>query len=160
MQIPQKDKEGLIGRVLLAYFILILHVLLLAGIVLLVLFLRGVTQYTLWIFLAGTAAILISGYLFYRRMKTEGRTLKETLNSPMFGGRAVEVSLLGGLASFRFGRSENPPAIDYDAPPVIPRLEDQNSIRVREISELARLYEKNLITLEEYNKAKHQVFKP
>jgi len=64
------------------------------------------------------------------------------------------------LASFRFGRSENPPAIDYDAPPVIPRLEDQNSIRVREISELARLYEKNLITLEEYNKAKHQVFKP
>jgi len=160
MKIPQKDREGLFGRVLLAYFILIMHVLLLAGIILLVLFLRGVTQYTLWIFLTGAATIVISGYLFYRRMKAEGRTLKEMLNSPMFGGRAVEVSLLGGLASFRFGRPESPPAIDFDAPPVVPQIEDQNSTRVREISELARLYENNLITLEEYNKAKHQLFKP
>jgi hypothetical protein len=160
MKISREDKEGLFGRVLLAYFILILHVLLLAGIVLLVIFLRGVTQYMLWIFLAGAAAIVISGYLFYRRMKTEGRSLREMLQSPMLGGRAVEVSLLGGLASFRFGRPESPPAIDFDAPPEVPRIEDQRSMHVREISELARLYEKNLITLEEYNKAKKQLFKP
>ena len=160
MKISQQDREGLFGRVLLAYFILILHVLLLAGIILLVIFLRGVTQYMLWIFLAGTLAIVVSGYLFYRRMKAEGRTLRETLRSPMFGGRPVEVSLLGGLASFRVGRPENSNAIAYDRPPEIPQLEDPHSIHVREISELARLYEKNLITLEEYNKAKRQLFKP
>ena len=160
MQIPQKDKEGLFGRVLLAYFILIMHVLLLAGIIVLVLFLRGVTQYTLWIFLAGAAVLLISGYLFYRRMKTEGRTLRDTLNSPLFGGRAVEVSLLGRVGRIQIWSSEDPPAIDHDAPPVIPQIEDQNSTHVSEISELARLYEKKLITLEEYNKAKHQLFKP
>lgn len=160
MKIPQKDREGLFGRVLLAYFILILHVLLLAGIILLVIFLRGVTQYMLWIFLAGALAIIVSGYLFYRRMKAEGRTLKEMLRSPMFGGRAVEVSLLGGLASFRIGRPESPPAIDYDATPEMRQLEDPHTIHVREISELARLYEKKLITLEEFNKAKNQLFKP
>jgi len=145
---------------MLAYFILILHVVLLAGIVLLVIFLRGVTQYMLWIFLAGAVAIVVSGYLFYRRMKAEGRTLKEMLRSPMMGGRAVEVSLLGGLASFRVGRAESRPAIDFDAPPEVPRIEDPQTHHVREITELARLYEKNLITLEEYNKAKREVFKP
>jgi hypothetical protein len=160
MKIPQKDREGLFGRVLLAYFVLILHVLLLAGIILLVIFLRGVTQYMLWIFLAGALAIAVSGYLFYRRMKAEGRTLKEMLRSPMFGGRAVEVSLLGGLASFRIGRPDPPQAIDYDATPEMRQLEDPHTIHVREISELARLYEKKLITLEEFNKAKNQLFKP
>ena len=145
---------------MLAYFILILHVLLLAGIILLVIFLRGVTQYMLWIFLAGALAIVISGYLFYKRMKAEGRTLKETLRSPLFGGRSVEVSLLGGLASFKVGRPDGSNAIEYDRPPEIRQLEDPHSIQIREISELARLYEKNLITLEEYNKAKRQLFKP
>ena len=159
MKIPQKDREGLFKRVLLAYFILLLHVALVAGIVLLVIFFRGVTHYMLWIFLFGAAVIALSGYLFYRRMKAEGRTLREMLRSPLFGGRAVEVSLLGGLASFKMGRPDNPPAIAYDAPPAIPRLEDPNSIRIREISELARLYEKNLITLEEYTKAKQGIFK-
>jgi hypothetical protein len=160
MQIPQKDKEGLFGRILLAYFILILHVILLAGIILLVIFLRGVTQYMLWIFLAGALVIVVSGYLFYRRMKAEGRTLQEMLRSPLFAGRSVEVHLLGGLASFRVGRPDGANAIEYDGPSEIRQLEDPHSTRVREISELARLYEKNLITLEEYNKAKRQLFKP
>ena len=160
MQISQKDREGLFGRVLLAYFILILHVLLLAGIILLVLFLRGVTQYMFWIFLAGALAIVVSGYLFYRRMKAEGRTLKETLRSPLFSGRSVEVSLLGGLASFKVGRPDGSNAIEYETSPEIRQLEDPHSIQIREISELARLYEKNLITLEEYTKAKRQLFKP
>jgi hypothetical protein len=159
MKIPQKDREGLFKRVLLAYFILLLHVALVAGIVLLVIFFRGVTQYMLWIFLFGAAVIALSVWLLYRRMKAEGRTLKEMLRSPLFNGRAVEVSLLGGLAAFRLGRSESPPAIEYDAPSAVRQLEDPNSARIREISELARLYEKKLISLEEYNQAKQGLFK-
>ena len=39
------------------------------------------------------------------------------------------------------------------------QLEDPETARIRELTELARLFEKNLITSEEYNKAKNQILK-
>ena len=143
----------------MAYFILVLHVVLITGLVLLVIFFRGIINYMIWIFLGGTAAILASAYHFYKRMKMEGKTIREILNSHRFGGRTVEVNLLGGLASLKISGSNESPALGTASSGQFKQLEDPDVIHKREFSELVRLLENNLITLDEYNKFKEKMFK-
>jgi hypothetical protein len=110
--------------------------------------------------LGGLIAIIVSGYYFYKRMKMEGRTLREILNTYRHSGRSVEVSFLGGLASLKIGgEHHNPPTLNSNSSGNLKQLEDSESIRYKEFSELVRLLENNLVTLEEYNKFKEQIFK-
>ena len=156
----KKEDDGLVRSVLLAYCILALHVLLIAGVAILVLFFRGVVNYMLWIFLGGVVLIGLSAFYFIRRMRAEGRSLSEMLRNPMFNGRSVEVSLLGGMATVKLGQSSRQPAIENDAAMDIPRLEDLDASRSRDVSELAelaRMLEKDLITVDEFNKAKQHL---
>ena len=161
MGLRQKEKDSQhFKSVLMAYFILVLHVLLVAGLVLMVIFFRGIVNYMIWIFLGGLIAIIFSGYHFYKRMKREGKTLREILHTYRHSGRSVEVSFLGGLASLKIGgEHHSPPALNSNSPGHLKQLEDPESIRYKEFSELVRLLENNLITLEEYNKFKEQIFK-
>ena len=161
MALNKKEKEeSHFKSVLIAYFILVLHVVLITGLVLLVIFFRGIINYMIWIFIAGTAAIVASAYHFYKRIKMEGKTLRDIFNSRRFGGRTVEVNLLGGLASLKIsGSSNDPAALDTASSGQFKQLEDPNVIHNREFSELVRLLEKDLITLDEYNKFKEQIFK-
>lgn len=153
------EKSGLFGGVFAAYMVLILHLVLIAALGLLVLFFRGFVTYMLWIFLGGTALLLVSAYLIYRRVKTEGMNLKDAMNSPAFRGKAMEVSLLGGLASFRVGDTNAFPQLeDRGLPPPL-QLEDPETVRIRELAELARLLENDLITREEFNQAKQRLFR-
>jgi len=156
----KKEDDGLVRSVLLAYFILALHVLLIAGVAILVLFFRGVVSYMLWIFLGGIALIGISAFFLIRRMRAQGRSLGEMLRNPMFNGRSVEVSLLGGMATVKLGQQSKPPAIEHDVSIDIPRLEDPDVSRSRDVSELAelaRMLEKDLITVDEFNRAKRHL---
>lgn len=160
MALNKKEKEeSHLKSVLIAYFILVLHVALITGLVLLVIFFRGIINYMLWIFIGGTVAILASAYHFYKRMKMEGKTLREILNSNRFSGRTVEVNLLGGLASLKISGSNDPAALGTASSGQFKELEDPDVIHNREFSELVRLLENNLITLDEYNKFKEQIFK-
>jgi hypothetical protein len=161
MALNKKEKEeSHLKSVLMAYLILVLHVVLITGLVLLVIFFRGIINYMIWIFIAGTAAIVASAYHFYKRIKMEGKTLRDIFNSRRFGGRTVEVNLLGGLASLKIsGSSNNPVALDTASSGQFKQLEDPNVIHNREFSELVRLLENDLITLDEYNKFKEQIFK-
>lgn len=155
-----KGGDSVIKSVLLAYFILAFHVLLIAGMAVLVLLFRGVVNYMLWILLGGIALIGLSALLFIRRMRAEGKSLREMLRNPVFYGRSVEVSLLGGMATVKLGQSSDTPLLGHDASIDIPRLEDSETIGNREVSELAelaRLLEKDLITVDEFNKAKRQL---
>ncbi len=154
---PKRNSEGLFKSIVLAYTILILHALLFAGIALLVLFLGGVSQYLFWILMAGLGLVVLSAYLFYRRLRREGKTLAETLRAPMFQGRSVEVSLLGGMASLRLGKPAQSKALDdgTQGPPL--QLEDPETSRIREIQALADLLEKELITPEEFAKVKQKL---
>jgi hypothetical protein len=153
-----KENDGVIKSVFIAYFILLLHILLLAGLGVLILFFRGIVNYMLWIFLVGTGIIIFSAYRFYRKMKKEGKTLREMMNSPLFRGREVEISLLGGLASLKVGKPRHLLLENYHGE--IKQLEDPDSVRFKELNELVRLFENNLITREEYNQAKKQIFNP
>lgn len=157
-----KNKEGdnLIKSVLLAYLILALHVLLIAGMAILVLFFRGVVNYMLWIVIGGIVIVGFSALWFVRRMRAQGRTLGEMLRNPVFNGRSVEVSLLGGMATVKLGQPAQLPSIGHDASDGRPLLEDQHDDcrpDVAELSELARLLEKDLITVEEFNNAKRRL---
>jgi hypothetical protein len=69
------------------------------------------------------------------------------------------VSLLGGLASFRVGSSTRNPELGAEGYQSVHQIEDSETIRFREITELAKLLENNLITREEYDKAKKQILK-
>jgi hypothetical protein len=160
MALNKKEKEeSHLKSVLMAYLILVLHVVLITGLVLLVIFFRGIINYMIWIFIAGTAAIVASAYHFYKRIKMEGKTLRDIFNSRRFGGRTVEVNLLGGLASLKISGSNGPAALDTASSGQFKQLEDPKVIHNREFSELVRLLENDLITLDEYNKFKEQIFK-
>ncbi|MFH2219964.1 MAG: hypothetical protein ABII68_09945 [Pseudomonadota bacterium] len=153
------EGESHFKSVLLAYFILVFHLLLIAGLLLLVIFFRGVVNYMIWIFLFGSAMIIASGYHFYKRMKREGKTLQEMLRQPLLSGRSVEVSFLGGLATFKIGRADDLPALGSDSRRGSLQLEDPDAVRIRELLELVRMFENDLITLDEYNRIKQQIFK-
>ena len=155
--IEKKENLGLFKSVMVAYSILLLHVSVVAVLGILVLFFRGIVNYMLWIFLFGSAAIAVSAYLFFRRMKREGKSLREMLKTPVFNGRPVEVSLLGGLASFRLGGRSGFPALEGDYLGASHQLEDPDTVRLRELVELGRMFENNLITFEEFNQAKKKL---
>ncbi len=156
---PQAEKTGLFSGVFAAYMILVLHVVLIAGLGLLVLFFRGFITYMLWVFVGGTALLTISAYLIYRKIKTEGMNLRDVMNSPSFRGKAMEVSLLGGLASFRVGRTDAFPLLEDQSLPPPLQLEDPETVRIRELAELGRMLENDLITREEFDEAKQRLFR-
>lgn len=153
-----KQGSGLFQGVFLAYFILLLHVVLLAGLGCLVLFFRGFVQYMLWIFLGGATLITYSGYRVLKRMKQERKNLRDLLQLPMLNNRNLEIDFLGGIASLKVGASKsNAIAMDYDVNNQVPQLEDPGAARIKKLGELASLYKSDLITLEEYNNGKKQI---
>jgi len=158
----KKDNEisNITNSLVIASSILIFHVVLLAGLGLLVLFFSGIVNYLFWIFLAGSALITGSVYYFFRYMKKEGGTaFLKVMSLPELKGKNVEVNLLGGLASFKIASDKSAPqVIESDAVPVSRQLEDPSSRRLRELSELSRMLENNLITLEEFNQVKKSLF--
>jgi hypothetical protein len=155
-----KQGENLFKAVLLTHAILFFHLLIIVGLVVTVIFFRGVTQYTLWIFLGVTVLLLMSGIFLYWRIKTRAKaTFHDIENSSLFRGRSFEVSFLRGLASLKFGQPGNRKAIENVASDPKFQLEDPETARIRELTELARLFEKKLITSDEYNKAKNQILK-
>jgi len=162
---PDKTKhinESHFKSVLMAYGVLVLHLVLIAGLGLLVLFFRGVLEYMVWIFLGGTAAIIASAWHFYRRMKQEGKTLREMLGSPIFRNRPVEIGFLGGIATLKIGNSPVSAASNYLPDACISphhQIEDSIAVRVRELTELVRMLENDLITREEFNLVKQQLLR-
>ncbi len=156
MFFKKKEKEGFLKGVFMAYFILLFHVFLFACLGFLVLFFRGVMHYMIWIFAACSAAIIASGYLFYKRMIVEGKNIRDLINTPLFNNRSVEVSFLGGMAAVKIGNG----GVALPAPPPAPvlQLEDPSAARLRNLKALAELYEKGLITEDEYHQAKSEMF--
>ena len=134
--------------------------LLIGGVGCLIFLFKGIVSNILWIAIGCSCAVIASGGYFYRRIKNQSKGLGETLNSPAFKGRSVEVSIFGGLASFRVGTPMNNNALTMDnnnfRQPL--QLEDPATMRIRRLTELAYLLEKDLITREEYNQTKEQIF--
>jgi hypothetical protein len=153
-----KNNDGLFKGILMAHVVLILHLLLFAGMGILVAFVGGVLQYMVWIFLAGMVLVALSAYLFMRRLRREGKSIVDTLRSPMFRGRSVEVTLLGGMATLRLDQSGPKPTIEGSRQAPL-QIEDPETAKIREINQLAKLLEKELITRDEFSEAKQRLLR-
>lgn len=150
---PDKSGAELFKGVMLAHLILGLHVAVFALIGLLVIFFGGIALYWGWILLGGLIVSALGAAFIYRRLKTQGRNLvRDLAGVTVPSGGSLEVSLLGGLASVKFARPAPSPEEIVVAAPAL--LEDPESQRVRELTALGQMYEKNLITREEFERAK------
>jgi hypothetical protein len=160
MNFKNRDKDGLFRNIFIAYFILLLHVLLLAGIGVSVILFRGVYHYLPWI-MGGIGILVLSiAWIFYRRMNTSSADIKEILTMPEFRDRTVEMKFLGGLASFKISANENQQMrIGHNLPSHSGNAFIEDKIRQTEnkILELTTLFEKELITTEEFKKAKQNI---
>lgn len=159
MRAKTKNKSDLFKGIMISHVVLVLHLLLFAGIGLVVAFVGGVMQYMLWILLAGMLAVALSAYLIYRRLRREGKSIADALRSPMFRGRSVEVSLLGGFATMRLESGKSDPVIEESSRTPM-QLEDPETAKIREINLLAQLLEKKLITPDEFDMAKQRLLRP
>ena len=164
MNIRKKDKEGLFKSIFTAYFILLLHVFLLAGVGLTVVLFKGVYHYLPWIMAAIGILVLAIAWIIYRRMRESSSSLREVLGTPEFQDRAVEVKLLGGLASFKIKAKESqallpehPDSQLYTDSRDTRLIESSVERAERKMLELNTLYEKNLITREEFETARQTI---
>ncbi len=162
MNIRKADKEGLFKSIFTAYFILLLHVFLLAGVGLSVVLFKGVYHYLPYI-MAGLAILVLSiAWIVYRRMRDNSTQIKDLLSTPQFQDRTVEVKLLGGLASFKIKANENNNLLlDHSSGTPYQLIENSvnNSVEKAEhkMLELNTLYEKELITKKEFQNARQNI---
>ena len=114
-----------------------------------------VVDFSRWCFL-----LILSAYLFYRRAKARGKSaLQDLAQSDIFAQGNVEVSFLGGLASLKVNRLPADRALPDSLTGQNLQLEDPETIRIRELTQLAQMLEKDLITLDEYSRAKKHILK-
>jgi hypothetical protein len=160
----EKETGALFKGILLAHLILFLHLLFIAGLGIVVILFRGLSQYMIWIFLGLTVALIASGYLCYRFIKNRGhQTLKDLEKTAIFKGRSVEVRFLGGIASLKLGQPGTSVAIGNSTAETLDpqhQLEDPDTARIRELDRLAHMLEKDLITRDEFFLAKKKLLKP
>ena len=140
-------------NIFVGYFILILHVLLLVVLGVCIVFFRGIILYLPWIVGGGLTVLLLSGIWFYRRMKAGKRSLKDAIKDNVPQNRPVEISVLGGLASVRLGSSHG--GAPMVAQPL--QLEDGETSRLRSLENLMDMYNKGLISKEEFAMLKQDV---
>lgn len=152
-----KAPENLFGGVLLAHLVLVLHVILIFGLGACLFFFGGVITYLPWVLALGGVLVAGSAYLWWKHIKRRGRKLKDALKDPLFQGRTVEVSLLGGLASVRLGQSQEPLAIPHEGPKTPKLLTDPSAPHAEQLVDLARLLKQDLITIDEFLAAKKEL---
>ncbi len=152
-----EPKDSIFRGVMLAYFVLFLHVVLIFGMGALLFFFGGVIAYLPWILASAGTLVVGSAYLCWKHMKKSGKNLRQFLEDPIFQGRTVEVSLLGGFASLKLGHSQGPltiPHVNYETPK---QLQDPRVVLSEELVKLARLLKQDIITIDEFLKAKKKL---
>lgn len=138
---------GLFSGIMLAYGIVLLHILLIAGLGMLIIFFKGITAYLPLVLASGLIAIGSTTWYLFRRLRSQSKGLHEVLNSPLFKGKSVEIKLLGGVASIRIDLNNTAATLPITgAENPTPLLEDRNPERIRELVNLARSLENDPIT--------------
>lgn len=159
MKLMDKLNSGEIMKGLfLAQLIILFHVLIIAVLGITVLLLGGLARNLIWIILGSVAVTLILTYIVYRRVKYQGSDMLRDLNqSGAMRDRPLEISVMGGLMSLKIGSTDVRPSLESPVNGPIPQLEDPESIRKRELADLAQLLAEDLISTEEYTLAKHKI---
>jgi LPXTG-motif cell wall-anchored protein len=147
----QRPESSIYKSLLIAFSILIMHVFMLLGVSVLVLFVYGMINNIGWVLLGVSLLLAGGGLWIYRRTKRDGIAIKDAIGDSLMKGRSVEVSFLGGMATFKISDNR-----DADSPSTRKITMD---VPAESLTELARLYEKRLISQEEFVEAKKKIFK-
>ena len=143
------ENPGIVKNIFTGYFILILHVVLLVLLGLFIIFFRGLIQYMPWILGGGLVLLLLGAVWLYMKFKRQRDSVQRMRSS----GQAVEISLLGGMASMRIGGATQP---QWGAEVPL-QLEDPQTSRMRSLERLMDMYNHELISKEEFLRLKQDV---
>jgi hypothetical protein len=149
-----KPQDSIFKGVLLAYFVLLLHVILIIGLGLVMLLFGGVVTYLPWILAVGGLLIVLSAYLWWKHLKRQGKKIKDILKDPLLQGRSIEISLLGGFASLKLGQNQEPPSITQGNLGTARQLQAPDVDRSEQLANLGRLLKQDLITIDEFLEAR------
>ncbi len=152
--------KSIFSGVFTGYLILILHLALIVALTATVVFLKSLYDIRWLLLTAGLILIAGSAGYFYQRIKKSNRKLADILNSPALQGRSVEISLLGGMATFKLGNTSSvtPRQILIDEHGNdVKQLEMTQPSRLSNLSELKKLLDGDLITKEEFFRLKGEI---
>lgn len=116
----ENSSSGLLRGILLGHLILLLHVVLLGGVGILVIFFRGIVAYMPLILVSGLILMAGMAYLLFRGLKARKKRLMDILSSPALSGKSIEISLLGGMATIKLDSKpdyQDRPLLNSGTPP-------------------------------------------
>lgn len=164
MKLKNTDKEGVFKNIFIAYFILLFHVVLLAGIAIFVVLIKGFFEYLPWIMAGAGLLIVLCAWLVIRQMRKHSQQIQDIMSNEQLKNRNVEISFMGGLASFKINSKEQDtgrllasPEPDGHPSADIRLIETDGDRAERKMNQLNALYEKDLITKEEFDKARQSI---
>lgn len=156
------EKDNLFKGIFSAYFILFGHVLLLAGIGVTIILFKGMYQYLPWVLGAIAALIGLVIWVGYKKFKQQAPQIKDILQQPEFKDREIDIKLLGGIASFKIepGSQQHSHQLEHfqshsSGTPLM--IEQDLHQTEQKLVKLNTLFEKDLITREEFEKAKQEI---
>lgn len=155
-----QQKRTILSGVMFGYLILLLHVLLMIGLGILVIVIKGIYDFRWVILVLGMLLIGASGYYCYRYFRDHKRRLQDLMNDPALQDRTLEISLLGGMAAVRLGhRDERVRLVEPDADSTVKQLEAPRAGAAAELAELNRMLEDGLITRDEFLELKKEILR-
>ncbi len=158
MKLDDEQNKSLFSGVMLGYLVLLLHILLMLGLGVTVIVIKGIYDFRWLIFLAGIALIGGSGYYFYHYFQEHKKKISDLMSDPAFSDRTFEISLMGGMATLKLGHKDDSiRLIGADSDNQIKQLEGPKSIQIKELSELSRMLDDELITREEFLQLKKEI---
>jgi hypothetical protein len=163
MKLNKTDKEGVFKNIFIAYFILLFHVVLLAGIAIFVVLIKGFFEYLPWIMAGAGLLVALCVWLVIRQMRKNSAQIQDILSNEQLNHRNVEISFMGGLASFKVksNAEDTRRLLTYPEPdnlsPDTRLIETDTDKAERKMNQLNALYEKDLITKEEFDQARQSI---
>lgn len=158
MKLNDEQNKSVFNGVILGYSVLVLHVLLMLGLGVTVILIKGIYDFRWLIFIAGIALIGGSGYYFYRYFREHKQRISDLMSDPAFNDRSLEISLMGGMATLKLGHKDDSiRLIEADSDTPVKQLEAPKSVQIKELSELSRMLDEELITREEFLSLKKEI---
>ncbi|MCK5913618.1 MAG: hypothetical protein KAG12_07040 [Desulfuromusa sp.] len=158
MKLIDEQNKSVFNGVMLGYLVLALHVLMIIGLGITVVLIKGIYDFRWLIFIAGFALLGGSAYYFYHYFREHKQRISDLMSDPAFNDRTFEISLMGGMATLKLGHKDDSiQLIGADGENQIRQLEAPKSIQIQELSELSRMLDDELITREEFLRLKKEI---
>ncbi len=151
------QQNGIFRGVLTGYLILLVHVLLIIALGIAVIVLKGLYEIRWLVIIVGLGLIAGSAYYFYQRVRKSNRKLMDLVNDPALQGRTLEISLLGGMATFKLGNQDRQPQLIDARDEDVNQLEAPGHRQLTELADLKKMLDDGLITKEEFLKLKKEI---